>query len=449
MEYSCLIKQEGRSLARLLVNSLTRQLIMFGVLMGGMFACQDEKYENVFGEAPVERRNAYFEQLRTTLVGAENGWNMQYFPAGDSPGYNLYALFKDSGEVILGAKNIYTGNIYQEYAGSYNLTTDNGPSLVFTTYNRALHPFCDPDINISTLADFEFIVFDLKDDTILLKGKRMKTDIRLIRLSDGMTGEEYVRRAEETKRLLFSAGSPDLILDVEDKTYFFSEGNTSIFKIREAGADTVITMPYIITADGFCLYKSLEVGDRRLRNFRLVDNRNGLICTDPGVNARFRKVTDNVSEFFLNSLTSISNVWTIDKNSLGGVFAGAYTQITDNCKDRYKEDFESLFFAYKTARRSITLSFKSGGKYEGAFNFAITPKEGQTDQIVFTNKNSADNNGNLYLKNVSGFDVFIDELGKGTYTISTESAMNVSSIKFTQESNPDNWFKVLLNSPTP
>ena len=417
--------------------------ILFVVLTGGMFACQDGKYENVFGEAPIERRNAYFDQLRATLTGAENGWNMQYFPEEDGRGYNLYASFGDSGRVVLGAKTTYTGNVYREYASSYSLTDDNGPSLVFTTYNDALHPFADPDINLSARADFEFIVFDLKADTVMLQGKQMKTDVRFIRLPDGMTGEKYVRRAEEMKQLLFAKGSPDLILDVDGKTYAFSEGNTSILKIREVGADMAITAPYITTADGFRLYKSYEVGGKKLQNFRLVNDE--LICTDPGVNARFRPAPGDIREFFLNSLASTGHAWKIDPNSLGGVFAEACAQIVSNCKETYKEDFESLFFAYKTPRRSITLSFKSGGKYEGAFNLGIAPKEGTAGQIVFTNKNSADINGNLYLKNVPGFDVFLNELERESYTVSTETAMSVSIIKFTQTSNPDNWFKVLLN----
>lgn len=417
--------------------------ILFVVLTGGMFACQDGKYENVFGEAPIERRNAYFDQLRATLTGAENGWNMQYFPEEDGRGYNLYASFGDSGRVVLGAKTTYTGNVYREYASSYSLTDDNGPSLVFTTYNDALHPFADPDINLSAQADFEFIVFDLKADTVMLQGKQMKTDVRFIRLPAGMTGEKYVRRAEEMKQLLFAKGSPDLILDVEDKTYSFSEGNTSILKIREVDTDMAITAPYITTADGFRLYKSYEVGGKKIQNFRMVNDE--LICTDPSVDARFRPATADIREFFLNSLASTGHAWKIDPNSLGGVFAEAHAQIVSNCKETYKEDFESLFFAYKTPRRSITLSFKSGGKYEGAFNLGIAPKEGTSGQIVFTNKNSADINGNLYLKNVPGFDVFLNELETGSYTVSTETAMSVSIIKFTQTSNPDNWFKVLLN----
>jgi hypothetical protein len=419
---------------------------MFWVLMGGMFACQDEKYENVFGVAPEQRRKEYFEQLRATLVNAENGWNMQYFLSENSQGYNIYVTFDGSGNATLGAKSAYTGNVYKEYTGSYNLTVENGPALVFSTYNGALHPFMDPDINSGVSADFEFIVFDLKDDTVRLKGKWSNAEIFLIRLPAGMGGEEYIRRAEETKQLLFPKGSPALILDAEEKTYFFTEGNTSIFKIQEAGVDTTLLIPYIATVDGFRLYKNLEIGEKKLRNFQLVNNRNELICTDPGVNAKFRPIINDIPEFFLNSLASTaSTVWKIDKNGLNGVFAEAYTQIVNNCKDKYKEDFESLFFVYKMARRSITLSFKSG-KYEGAFNFDIAQKEGTTDQIVFTNKNSADGNGNVYLKNIPGFDTFLNELGKESYTISTESAMSVSIIKFAQASNPDNWFKVLLNN---
>jgi hypothetical protein len=420
---------------------------MFWVLIGGMFACQDEKYENVFGVAPEQRRKEYFEQLRSTLINAENGWNMQYFLSENSRGYNLYATFDDSGNATLGAKSAYTGNVYKEYSSGYSVTMENGPVLAFSTYNDALHSFMNPDINLGTSADFEFIVFDLKDDTIRLKGKWLNAEILLVRLPAGTTGEEYIRRAEETQQLLFAEGSPDLILETEGNTYTFTEGSRLIFKIREADADTTITTPYIATADGFRLYKSLDAGGKKLRNFQFINNRNGLICIDPGVNAGFRPVADNILEFFQNSLSATaSNVWKIDKDELGGVFAEVYAQIVDNCKDKYKEDFESLFFTYKKTRQSATLSFKSGGKFEGAFNFDVAPKEGTTNQVVFTNKNAADTNGNVYLKNIPGFDAFIGELGKDSYTISTESAMSVSVITFVQTSNPDNRFRVLLNN---
>lgn len=418
--------------------------MILGFLAGLVIACEREKYENVFGQEPGQRRKEFFEQLQNTLTKAENGWNMQYFPYDGSPGYNLYASFNSSGNVTFGAKNSYTANVYKEYTSNYNLTIENGPSLVFSTYNNAFHPFVDPDLNPSVFADFEFVVSDLKDDTIKLKGKWTYAEIRLNRLPAGMTGEEYISMTEETKQFFCPKGGPELVLEAEGKTYSFTDGNTSIFNIWESGVDTAIIIPYITTADGFRLYKNLEVGEKKLQNFQLANNRNELICTDPGVNAKFH-ITNDVQGFFIHSLErTLANVWKIDKNSIGGVFAEAYTQIVNNCKAIYKEDFETLFFTYKSTRGGITLSFRSG-KYEGAFNFGITPKEGTTNQIVFTNKNSADGNGGIYLKNIPGFDMFINELGKESYTISTESAMSVSTVKFTQVSNPDNWFKLMLN----
>jgi hypothetical protein len=417
------------------------------VLTGGVFACQDGKYENVFDETPVERRNAYFRQLEATLTGAENGWIMQYFPVADNMGYNISASFDNAGIAVLGVKSVYTDNVYREYTGHYRLTTDGAPSLVFTTYNRALHPFADPDIDKSAAGDFEFVVYDLKPDTVRLKGKWEKTDVRLIRLPSDMTSEEYLRLADETKQLLFAKGSPDLQMDVDGKTYSFSGGYTSILKIHGDGATEII--PYITTTDGFRLYKAFDAGGKQLQNFRLakqINERDELICTDPGANVRFLTVADDAPGFFLKSLaatTASANVWTIDPNSLGGIFAEAYDQIVKNCKTIYEEDFESLFFTCKTANDGPSLSFKSGqGKYEGAFYIDISP---EADKIVFTDKKTTDKNGNAYLEKIPGFNIFLDALGKDGYTITSESAMSVSILKFTQAANPDNRFKILLN----
>ncbi|GHT62369.1 hypothetical protein FACS189451_06550 [Bacteroidia bacterium] len=416
--------------------------LFLGILL---VACESEKYENVFDEAPDQRRKEYYEQLQATLTKGGNGWNMQYFTSEYSPGYNLYAAFDHSGSVTLGAKNTVTANVYKEYTSRYGFTYENGPSLIFTTYNIALQSFTDPDLSGATLADFEFVVFDLKDDTIRLRGKRTNAEVLLVRIPAGMSGEQCVLRAEETKQFLCPKGGPELIMEAEGKSYSFSNGYTSFFVIQESGVDTAITTPYIATADGFRLYKALEIDEKKLQNFQLTNNRNELVCTNPGVNAQFAALADDVPGFFLNSLgATLSNAWKMDKNNLGGVFAEAYTQIVNNCLTVYKEDFESLFLAYKSSRRNTTLSFKSG-KYEGAFNFDMALKEGTANQIVFTNKNSADGNGNVYLKNIPGFDTFIRELEKDSYTISRESTLSISSLKFTQVSHPDNWFKVMLN----
>jgi hypothetical protein len=346
---------------------------------------------------------------------------------------------------VLGAKTAQTDNVYKEYTSNYNLTTENGPSLVFNTYNMALHPFIDPDVNTTGWADFEFVVYDLTDDVIRLKGKWTNIETRLVRLPGGISGEQYVLQAENTKQLLCPKGGPELVLNAEGKTYQFRNGHTSVFEISETGVDTAIVIPYIPTANGFRLYQPLETGEKKLLNFELINNRNELVCTDPGVNAQFAALTNDVPGFFLNSFgATLSNVWKIDKNNLGGIFAEVYEQIVNNCQTVYKEDFDYFALAYKTARRSTTLSFKSG-RYEGAFNFDMTLKEGTANQIVFTNKNSADGNGNVYLRNIPGFDTFINELGKETYLLSSESAMSVSILKFTQVSDPNNWFQVMLN----
>jgi hypothetical protein len=413
-------------------------------LLAALSACENQGYEDVFDKPPVERRKEFFDQLQSTLVAPGKAWVMQYFITPESPGYNFYADFKLSGEVKMGAKNTRTANIYKEYTSRYGLSIENGPALIFSTYNEILHTYSDPDISQSIAGDFEFVVLDLTDDLIKLKGKKSGSEVWLNRLAANTTGEEYIQQSDVLKNFLFPIGGPDFILEAAGKTYSFTEGYTSIFKIKESGVDTLIELPYITTPTGFRLYKPLEIGEMKIQNFQLSSDKNKLLCTDKDANVELT-IANGVAGFFINSLSaSLTNSWKVDKDNLGGAFAAAYSQIVDNCKAKYNEDFDSFFFTYKPARRNLTLSFKSG-KYEGAFNFDIALKEGTANQIVFTNKNAADTNGNVYLKNISGFDTFLNELSNGNYIITTESPLSMSTVKLVSVSNPDNCFRLILN----
>jgi hypothetical protein len=420
---------------------MIRYKVLILILLAITVSCQNEGYDPVFDEKPAERSKLFIEQFQGMLATPEKGWIIQYFPTETSQGYNLYARFDTSGEVVLGAKNLRTGNVYKEYTSRYGLTFDVGPMLNFVTYNENLHPFSDPDLDWSAMGDFEFSILDVSDNLIRLKGKKSQTDIWMIRLDANTSGEEYILRSEAVKNYLFVKGSPTLNLNTGNKTYSFSDGYTSMFKIIEASGDTT-SVSYIPTLDGFRLYQPLETGDDvKIRTFQLNEDKSRLICTDLDIPLTVPPVTD----FFINSqYPSFSNTWNVDKNRLGGTFAAIHAQIVENCKSKYKEEFKGFFFIYKLSHKSLTLSFKSGSRYEGTFDFDLL-EEPSGEQIVFKDKGTMDDNGSFYLNNVPGFDRFLLELQNGNYTISTEYPVGFAVIKIVSVSNPDNWFELLLN----
>jgi hypothetical protein len=405
--------------------------------------CRNNEFENVFGETPDARRKAFFEQLQSTLIAPENGWIMQYFTSEESQAYNLYAAFDASSTVELGGKNQFTADVYRTFTSRYDMLVENGPSLKFVTYNPLLHAFSDPDKDRAADSDFEFVVAELSDKLIKMTGKKTHVEVWLNRL-DNLTGEEYILRSEEMQKFLFSKGSPDLLLKTDDKTYFLSEGYSGIFNIRESDADTTTIMPFVVTPEGFRLNKPLDAADNTIRTFQLSEDKNSLICTDAGVNAQITGAPIHAGNFFINSIKSNnSNSWKIDPDKLSGVFSGIYNSIVEGCKDQFKEDFESLFFTYKSDRKGTTLSFGSG-KYEGAFDIAVSLDE-TSGKVVFTDKGTFDTNGGVYLKNIGGFGRFLEELFRNGFTVTVESSLNPGLLRFTSVSNLGDGFVIRLN----
>jgi hypothetical protein len=425
------------------MKTIEKTIIFLIGLMVFLPSCRDNEQENVFNETPDARQKAFFEQLQSTLTAAENGWIMQYFTSEESQAYNLYAAFDKSYVVELGAKHLYTSNVYQTFTSRYDMLVENGPSLKFVTYNPVLHAFSDPDIDREAESDFEFVVADISDKIIKMNGKRTNVEVWLNRL-DGLTGEAYILRSEEMQKFLFTKGSPDMLLKTDDKTYFLSNGFSGIFNIRESDADTTTIMPFVVTPEGFRLYKPLNNGGNNIRTFKLNEDKTGLVCTDAGVNAQITGIAVNAGSFFLNSIElNNANSWKIAPDKLSGVFTDIYHSIVDGCKNQFKEDFESLFFTYKTGRKSITLSFKSG-KYEGAFDIGVSLDE-TSGKVVFTDKGTFDTNGGVYLKSIEGFGRLLEELFRDSFTVTSESSLNPGILRFTSVSNPENRFVLQLN----
>jgi hypothetical protein len=409
-----------------------------------MVACQNET--QVFEQEPVERRQAFFERFQAALIAPGKGWIMQYFPTGgESAGHNLFMNFNATYEVTMGASHAFTSNVYAEHVSRYGLTVEGAPVLHFTTYNAVLHSFSDPDLN-EAAGDFEFIIADFTTDFIRLKGKRHNADVCLTRLDD-TDGEEYIRRAEATKNALFALRSPALRLRVGDRAYTFGEGHTSVFKIREEGADSVRNMAYIALPDGFRLYAPFEAGDAKVQTFRWNDDRSLLICSDAGVNAAIGSSVDDATAFFLSSLEMNSSYsWNVQPAALHGVFADAYARINASYQTQ-NQAFDGFVLTYKPGIQGLALSFKgrnAATPHEGAIGINLALEAGFADRVRFTDRNAADANGQRFLNNYDGARDFLSALCAGSYTVTVESPLQLSKFKFASDLNPDDRFELTL-----
>lgn len=180
--------------------------------------------EDIFDKPSNVRMQEFLDNTKEVLTSAENGWLFDYFPDRDlSYGGFLYALKFTDSDVTVGCE-LAPG----EYEKSlYKLTEDNGPCLSFDSYNSLMHYFATPSSgNYQALdGDFEFMIMDVTDDLITLRGKRTANTMYLRRLdSDLKTYMAAVAQSAEDQIFTQASGkvgSADATAFIDIETHFF------------------------------------------------------------------------------------------------------------------------------------------------------------------------------------------------------------------------------------
>ena len=160
--------------------------------------------EDVFDESASARMANYLKNADDVLKGAANGWALDYYPDREqSYGGFVYTLKFDGQKVDV--LSDLTGEV-ETTTCLYRLVADDGPVLTFDTYNDELHYFATPWGSSGGYeaydGDFEFIIMDVQDDLITLKGKRSGNMMYMHRLS--VPADEYISSIQEMEEKMFS-----------------------------------------------------------------------------------------------------------------------------------------------------------------------------------------------------------------------------------------------------
>lgn len=427
-------------------------IILGGILcLFGAVSCVNEEAD-IFNLSPAERLNKVVSDYTNLFVSAENGWVMEYFPTDETEGYIYLMKFGAGGEVTIAGNNKWLGNKYREETSLFNVLTDNGPVLSLSSYNKIFHLFAFPadpngqDKDLQGLGlqgDYEFVIMKSTDNMLEMRGKKRDTHIYMYKLPADVSWTDYMDKVKEMDTTLFGIEVP-LFLKMGSKTYEAYNGQKHIFSFLLPGEDLIAEgrkYPFVVTTGGIRLYTPFKENEISVQSFTLSEGKDRLIA-DGEKDKAFILATDPIN-FFNDSIIWTTNSWTFDKDQLGGAFVTAYANVVKGCKDKYKEDFDSFNFKYVGARKGRTLNFKSG-KYDGNFDIKVNIVDAASAKIAIEYLDRADKNGLLYSQNVPGFSDFLKLLFEKTYTVSCEAPICPKVLKFTDDSNPDNWFTVFL-----
>lgn len=123
----------------------------------------------------------------------------------------LCAKFSSDGSVTMGMNNRFSNDTYVSDRSLWDIITDDGPVLSFSTYNDCIHAFCDPNdlptsirgggssvTGLGAEGDYEFVITDLQDNAEqgTIKGKKRGTYVRMTRLPEGTDFQQYLAECD-------------------------------------------------------------------------------------------------------------------------------------------------------------------------------------------------------------------------------------------------------------
>lgn len=249
-----------------------KYIIYSVVLLWSIFSLQSclKEEENVFGKSSAERLIAKGKEVDEILSAAPHGWYMNYFADSEEKmtgGYQLLCKF-DHGKVTLaGAYTIANkySKIGSQHTSSYSLIESQGPVLSFNTYNPAIHSFADPGSQFDLdgkAGDFEFVVTELSDNRVVMRGLKHNLRIELHALTEEVDWTKYCLdvvafqlKMKQFSRFHMTESGKDIgmgTLIAEDNDFYNTE-------------DVVVEKRRCVaTNNGFDLYEPITVRGHKL-----------------------------------------------------------------------------------------------------------------------------------------------------------------------------------------
>lgn len=236
-----------------------KKFLLYIMVVAGMMSLQSCLHDDkeLFEESAADRLEHATEETKQILESSESGWALQYYIGEEYTGAGCTYLVKfkngkaDVSLDMMGDPSTVTHS-------SYDVIKDQGPVLTFNTFNELMHLFANPYGDGTTDGgDFEFVVMNVTNDVIDLKGRTTGNKMKLVRLTEGTNWEDYINSIIDFEENMFSSYS----LVVDGKTQGVVSFDTNNRQFTYVSGDSVnVTYPYCVTPDGVVMPEALADG---------------------------------------------------------------------------------------------------------------------------------------------------------------------------------------------
>lgn len=450
-------------------------LVSLALAVGVSSSCSREEDE-IFDKSAADRLTEAQENYYNILCSAPNGWEMLYFASGSEQGYNFLMKFEQGDKVTIAARNVNTGDAYTEETSAFDVIADDGPVLTFNTYNTLFHRYSDPqpdgsgeaNLGSGSDGDYEFKIMSGTADMIYMRGKKHGVEIYMYPLDAETSWTQYFDEVYAMRDRLFSSLIPQYWLTLADgKRYTIGDGYAEVYypsqaatvqEARDLVTDQVMgvvpeggdpetetaVVSYIVTRSGIRWTRDFP-GDTLTttpaREFVFNDEGTYLVSTDFGgedVAAGATIKAPAASELFIEQ----GIVWRIDSEDLGGQFATLYTAIDEGLRAAHSSwRLNYLQFSYYASAGYYSLLLRNASSNCRYYANITSTGDGG---INFDFTGEGDRNGETVLERVPVINDFLNLLNSTEFTLSADSELTPTRIKFTSNSNQNDYFYVDL-----
>lgn len=368
-----------------------KKIFYFSLLVASALtfsSCTHEE-DDIFDKSAAEILNEVSELYSERLASSEGGWAIEYYPTiiedfdptvdnqYQVQGYLLLADFNKDGSVNMGMKNIVSGNRFISDRSAWDVITDLGPVLSFSTYNNCIHPFAQPeesgvldtDKGKGLEGDYEFMMLDVPENPeyIMLKGKKRGTYVRMSRLDADTDFASYYSNLDALNGKYFNPSAPNnLVMTLGETAMNVKDAGTGLITTWPVGGDEVadaVIRPFLTFVHN---------GEFRLRFRDAIELEDGSTAQEFAYNEEddmfhglenndFTIAGQNANVFFYDWIVS-GNKWQyVSKNATSESMSKLFSDIITDLK-MFKYTFQKLQFVKANDGISIVFSLKSGLK---------------------------------------------------------------------------------------
>lgn len=425
-------------------------------------SCVQKEEDDLFDHSAAERLNAASALYSQRLTASPNGWAMQLYPTtkNEAPygnGYLVLCDFDEDKSVKVAMNNSLTNNSYKEDRSGWDVITDNGPVLSFSTYNSVMHLFSNPE-NVSGTeddetgrgveGDYEFIIVDAPEDAsyMMLKGKKRGTYNLFTPIEEGVDYQEYLADVKSFQNKMFSSDAPTFnVMYFGENVYKMEDANDGIPNVYPYDGDAVIDEsfnPFLVTKRGDQYYlrfrDAIDINDEETvqdfhyntetDHFESVDNQEYFISGDDPLRFFKQAVLEDGNEWRWTRKTEMSDdIQTLLDKISSSITRGNLNRVAL----KQGEDNKMEFILYYT----VSGSGSSTANYIFSYNF---DEDGLSLQYEGP-KATKDNN---FLSRTDGVADLLSALSQKFTVTPAVTAFDLNNVKLTGASGM--WFVATL-----